>query len=323
MAGMAGDTVHSPRGSFLATVARNGRVCPGHHLLRLAFDSFPPTQPGQFVQLQCRATTPPAPARAVAWPADRPPRLTYPELAGKEPFLRRPLSLAGRRETADGVELEIMYRLAGTGTHWLAGVQAGEELSVLGPLGNSFGIFPDRPAAALIGGGVGIPPLLYLAESLKAVGKDVVAFTGLRSADRLLLTLVPAAKVDPQGLPTFCLAELAALGVPASVSTDDGSLGAKAFASQTFHRWLDRSGLGPADLAVYSCGPEPMMKAVGDLCVARGIACQLAVERHMACGMGACQSCIVKIRDGSEKGWSYKLCCADGPVFDARDVLFS
>jgi dihydroorotate dehydrogenase electron transfer subunit len=65
-----------------------------------------------------------------------------------------------------------------------------------------------------------------------------------------------------------------------------------------------------------------MMKAVADVCLAEGIDCQLALERHMACGVGACQSCVVKIRDSSQGGWSFKLCCSDGPVFDARDVLW-
>jgi len=72
----------------------------------------------------------------------------------------------------------------------------------------------------------------------------------------------------------------------------------------------------------YCCGPEALMKAVGEICITRGIECQLALERYMACGMGTCQSCNVRIRDDSTRGWSYKLCCTDGPIFDAREVVW-
>jgi len=306
----------------LAVVKGNLRICEGHYLLRLLVRGFPATAAGQFVQLQCRSLEPPVSPRQVEWPADGLPKLRDPDTTGREAFLRRPLSLAGRKDTVEGTELEVIYRVVGAGTRWLATVTAGEELSVLGPLGNSFRIDPEKPRAALIGGGVGIPPMVYLAEQLAEAGKEVVAFNGVRSADMLPLTLISRVDEDSSGHPTFCTVEFARNKVPAVISTDDGTLGVRGTIGEVFRRWLDENDFSADELVVYCCGPEPMMKAVGELCVSRGIECQLAMERHMACGMGTCQSCVVKIRDGSERGWSFKLCCADGPVFDAGEVLW-
>jgi NAD(P)H-flavin reductase len=117
--------VSPPRGLFAGTVLDNRRLCEEHYLLQLAVERFPPTRPGQFVQLQCRPIAPLPGYREVAWPTDGPPRLSQPELAGKEPLLRRPLSLAGRRDTRRGAELDLIYRTIGIGTHWLAGVREG------------------------------------------------------------------------------------------------------------------------------------------------------------------------------------------------------
>ena len=322
MAPMSHEPIRTcPRGSFLATVSANLPICQAHYLLRLRMGAFPATRPGQFVQLQCRHPRPQISARLVDWSPGHPPRFTQPELTGREPFLRRPFSLAGRRDAPDGVELEIIYRLVGAGTHWLAGVAAGEELSILGPLGNSFRI-GRQAAAAVVGGGVGIPPMVYLAEALAQAGKRVVSFNGVRTAGMLPLTLVPSAKVDATGRHTFCVAEFARHGIGAAIATDDGSLGASGMVSELFRRWLDGEAGEPQELVVYACGPEPMMRAVGELCVSRGIECQLAMERHMACGMGTCQSCVVKIRDDGEQGWSFRLCCKDGPVFVAQDIVW-
>ena len=122
------------------------------------------------------------------------------------------------------------------------------------------------------------------------------------------------------------------------VATDDGSLGYRGFISDAFSRSFGGSAREGGKLVVYCCGPEAMMQAVAAACETAGVECQLALERHMACGMGTCQSCIVKTRAGGREGhasswpdgdattrvppWKYSLCCQDGPVFDARDVLW-
>ena len=313
----------------MGEVIANEALCREHFMLSLAFMDFPATRPGQFVQLQCRPIRQQVSAREADWPAGRPPVFTQPELTDHEPLLRRPLCLAGRGsqpacpgQTSGRAVLEIIYRVVGTGTRWLSGVKAGQQLSLLGPLGNAFTVPPGRKVAALVGGGVGIPPMLYLAGELARTGMKVFAFCGARTADLLPLTVTDRSAVSPDGAPADCVGQFTASGTPAAIATDDGSLGFAGMVSEAFGAWLERNIRYGRAMAVYSCGPEAMMQAVAGLCVPRGIACQLALERHMACGMGTCQSCVVKTRDRSERGWSFKLCCADGPVFDARDVLW-
>lgn len=327
------------RGVFTGQVAANRAICRGHYRLQLLLERLPPTRPGQFVQVQCRPLEAPADNTVTEWPAGRPPTLSQPELLDTEAFLRRPLSLAGRADRGGGVELSFIYRVVGTGTRWLAGLAAGEAVSVLGPLGNGFTIRDEAPRAVVVGGGVGIPPLIYLAGALAAAGKKTIAFAGARTAEVLPLTLVPGAPVEADGRATPCVAEFAAGGAPAVVATDDGSLGCQGFVSEAFSNWLAGSRPKGGELVVYACGPEAMMQAVAAACASAGIECQLALERHMACGMGTCQSCVVKTRaDGRGEGhasscprgnatervppWKYSLCCTDGPVFDARDVLW-
>ena len=87
-------------------------------------------------------------------------------------------------------------------------------------------------------------------------------------------------------------------------------------------RWIENSAANSSELVVYSCGPEPMMEAAANLCRKSGIECYLSLERRMACGMGTCQSCIIKIADESDSGWNYRLCCKDGPVFDAANIIW-
>ncbi len=91
---------------------------------------------------------------------------------------------------------------------------------------------------------------------------------------------------------------------------------------EAFAQWLEREKPISDELVVYACGPEPMMKAVADICLANRIECQLALERHMACGMGVCQGCAIKVKTDEPPGWMFKLVCKDGPVFDASELLW-
>jgi dihydroorotate dehydrogenase electron transfer subunit len=310
------------RGVFVGQALANRRVCENHYLLRLRLEAFPPTRPGQFVQLQCRELSPQRTYREVPWPADGPPRLSQPELAGKEPLLRRPLSLAGRRDGPHGAEIDLIYRAIGIGTHWLSGVSEGTPLSVLGPLGNAFPISATKTQALAVGGGVGIPPMLYLCESLSAAGKSPVAFCGARTRELLPLTLDVDCFACPDAQPRPCAREFADRGAPCVVATDDGSAGFHGLVSQAMEKRLDMRNFDPLDLVVYTCGPELMMRSVAEACLRRGIECHVALERHMACGVGTCQSCACKVRAANERGWEFKLCCSDGPVFDARDIVW-
>jgi len=310
-------------GVFTARVLHNRLVCPDHYRLLLGLEGFPPTQPGQFVNIRCGDVQAIRRPHAVDWPPGMTPHLAQPELAGRQPLLRRPFSLAGRRDRADGeVELEIIHRVVGVGTAWLAQAKSGDELDVLGPLGNGFALRPDRPRAALLGGGSGIPPMMYLAGILANAGKEAVAIVGAKSRAALPLSVDPAEPPSQAGWPTLCTGEFAASRTPTIVATDDGSLGFAGLVSEAFQRWLEDRAIPPGELAVYACGPWPMMKAVAAICQDRGVACQLALERHMACGLGACQACIVKIKTGQGPGWQYRLACKHGPVFEADEIAW-
>ena len=309
------------RGTFLAEVSANERICDEHYRMVLAVGGLPPSRPGQFIQLLCRPPGGEQTSNEVQWPPTGLPVFTQKELTESQPLLRRPLSLAGRGDYGDGADIEIIYRTIGTGTHWLASVACGAVLSVLGPLGTAFAIDPTRPLAALVGGGVGLPPMLYLARALAEAGKTVTTFAGARSATLLPLRPGPEpARTD--GTPGPCAAELAEIGAETVVATDDGTLGFAGLVSEPFVRWLDEQDRPAEQVKVYTCGPEPMMEAVAEACGRRDVACEVSMERHMACGMGTCQSCICKLRTDAEPGWQYKLCCADGPVFDATEIIW-
>ena len=303
-------------------VLDNRQLCRGHYFLRLGGKEFPPTKPGQFVQLQCRI-----PGEQAGWtevqvaPGDWP-EFTGRELVEGEPILRRPLSLAGRRDTEFDVELDIIYSVVGKGTSWLSGAEQGAEISVLGPLGNAFAVSDTKPRAALVGGGVGIPPMIFLASAMQAAGRDAVAFCGARSVDMLPVTLAPGVEVSSDGKPSPGISQFARFGVDSVIATDDGSLGWKGFVSEPLTAWLDALESPGDDAAVYTCGPEPMMQAVAEICIARNVECQVSLERHMACGMGTCQSCVCKIKSDTQTGWSHKLCCTHGPVFNAADIIW-
>ena len=114
-------------------------------------------------------------------------------------------------------------------------------------------------------------------------------------------------------------AEFARHSVPSIITTDDASYGFGGFVTQALERWLDSQ---PGSSIIYTCGPEPMMKRVAEIALIRKIPCQIAVERAMACGMGTCQSCVIRTKADNERGWVYKLACTDGPVFNAVDLMW-
>ena len=321
----------SSRGVFSATVLANTQLCDEHFLIRLRVApsanggrAFPPSRAGQFVQVQCSdAQAQPGQAKVVEFAADGPGEFTQQEILDSRALLRRPLSLAGRVEADEGAELEIIYRTVGIGTGYLARLTAGDAISVIGPLGQALPIIPAKSCAVLVGGGVGIPPMLYASAELGRAGKETLAFCGSRSAGLLPLTILPSFDEPMRaGVPSLCCSQFAQRGTPAVIASDDGSVGYPGLVTEPLEAWLDSGLVPPDEIVAYSCGPEPMMRAVGELCMSRGIECYLSLERHMACGMGTCQSCIVKIRDDSKQGWSYKLCCTHGPVFRAEDIVW-
>jgi dihydroorotate dehydrogenase electron transfer subunit len=304
------------RAQFLGTVKANQLLCREHYRVTVAVDGFPATEPGQFVQLLCRGVGDAMSEEVeVDWEPGQIVEGRGQELLSPLAMLRRPFSLAGRRDGANGVELDVIHRVVGVGTEWLSHLRPGDQVSVLGPLGNRFELPPPGGTGLLVAGGVGIPPMLYLAEKLNG---QAIAFCGATTKDLLPFELTQSA-ADP-ATPAMRVAEFARHQVSAVVTTDDGSYGFRGFVTQALERYLDSTEIDPASFVIYTCGPELMMKRVADIALRRGIACQVAVERAMACGMGTCQSCCIKLKVGDD--WRYRLACTDGPVFAAGDLLW-
>jgi dihydroorotate dehydrogenase electron transfer subunit len=317
------------RDQFPSKVVENAFLCREHYRLTLQLPEFPPTEPGQFVQVACRDTEISySPERELDWVEGEPLGTSGVELMQPLGFLRRPFSLAGRSDGPEGVRLELIHRIVGVGTQWMSELAVGQTLDVLGPLGNRFRLPAGDEVPLLVGGGVGIPPMLYLARKL--VGKKGVAFCGALTRDLLPLTITdaPAAPSQDSTEPLDNIDEFARYGVGAVITTDDGSYGFRGFVTQALERYLDRRQGGTP--VIYTCGPEGMMKRVAEIAGMRGIECQVAVERAMACGMGTCQSCCIRLRrdparDGRAfegKDWIYKLACTDGPVFLGKNLLW-
>jgi dihydroorotate dehydrogenase electron transfer subunit len=156
--------------------------------------------------------------------------------------------------------------------------------------------------------------MLYLAQKL--AHRNAIAFCGATTKDLLSLTIT--GNVPSNNEPAMCIAEFAAHNIPTIITTDDASLGIGGFVTQALEHWLNEHP--NQSTTIYTCGPEPMMKRVADIAAARNIPCQIAVERAMACGMGTCQSCVIRVRKNDS--WLYKLACTDGPIFAAADLLW-
>ncbi len=214
--------------------------------------------PGQFVQVKC----------------------------GESRMLRRPISICD----AEGDRLRLVFEVRGEGTEWLSRRTAGEAVDLIGPLGKGFDLSGDK--LLLVGGGIGLPPMLYAAKACKG---EAHVISGFRSQDRAMLTEDFAASTASQ-----------------SIASDDGSIG--------YHGFVDalvREKLGKENdfTAILACGPKPMLKAVVRAAEAYGVPVQVSMEERMACGVGACLGCAVQMADGR-----MKHVCKDGPVFWAEEV---
>ena len=202
-------------------------------------------------------------------------------LSGK--FLRRPISVC---DVEDGV-LTLVYKVVGKGTAQMAEMKPGDKLDILTGLGNGYDLScaGDRPV--LLGGGVGVPPLYNLAKRLIALGKEVSVVLGFNRADEV-----------------FYKDEFEALGAKVTVATADGSMGVKGFVTDAL----------PAEYSYfYTCGPEPMLKAVYRATKTSG---QMSFEERMGCGFGACMGCSCKTLTGN------KRICKEGPVMRKEEILW-
>ncbi len=199
-------------------------------------------------------------------------------------FLRRPISVC---DCEDGV-LTIIYKVVGKGTEVMAEMQGGEQLDVLTGLGNGYDLSPCGDKPLLLGGGAGVPPMYMLCKQLLAMGKKVSVILGFNSAEEV-----------------FFEREFKDLGADVTVTTADGTVGIKGFVTDA---------MKTADYTYfYTCGPEPMLKAIDKTAVTEG---QLSFEERMGCGFGACMGCSCKTKYGN------KRICKDGPVLKREEIIW-
>jgi dihydroorotate dehydrogenase electron transfer subunit len=303
-----------------ARVVTNERLCREHVLVEVQAERFPPSHPGQFLELLCRALHDPQ-ARLLSWEPDGRIQLSGPDWGPRQAYLRRPFSIADRWQSeASRVHLSVISRNIGPGTEWLERLRPGATLNLTGPLGRGFQVADDGTPLVLVGGGVGIPPLLYLARVLSERGRgDVWAILGATTADLLPLRFLTPPARDATATP--CVALAGAARYPTIVTTDDGSLGVRGRVTDGLRAWSDAARpSGPPPL-VLACGPDAMLRAVARLTRELDMACQLCIEKPMGCGLGTCLSCVARLREPSRpQGWRWALACTEGPVFQ-RDQL--
>ncbi len=269
--------------NFKTTVISNHEVSPGYFRLRLTAPSefINDASSGQFVMVRVSPTI--------------------------DPLLRRPFGIfdlgimATEYPDINQPFLEILYRVVGKGTTILSSFSHGDRLEVLGPLGKGFHTGDDSDDKLLVGGGVGLAPLYFLAKELVRSSR-VHLFAGGKSKEDVL-----------------CTTEFERLGVETYVSTDDGTLGEQGLVTEVLERYINNINNVKT---IFACGPFPMLRAVAGIALRNGISCQVSLEAYMACGVGACLGCVVKGCNHSDTSPDYRCVCKDGPVFNTAELLW-
>jgi len=277
-----------------AKILFNGEVSPGYFKMALGCPRIARSaKPGQFVQIKCTDTL--------------------------DPLLRRPLSVHRLKAQGSRLEgIEVLYEVVGKGTEILSKRKKGEFINILGPLGNGFALPPftlnPSPLTLLVAGGIGVAPLVFLAEKLVKQKIKTIVLIGAKTKDLIL-----------------CEKDFKKIEAEVHTSTDDGTKGYNGFVSKLFEKVLRTTNHEPrlsaavrrrwtkAEITIYACGPHPMLRSIAEISKKRKIECQVLLEEKMACGIGACLGCAVKV---TGKGLGYKLACKDGPVFDAGEIVW-
>ncbi len=257
------------------TVLWNKRIGSSYFQMGLKCNKgFSNAMPGQFVMLR---------------PSDQ-----------ADPLLRRPFSIYKLIKKNDRVHgIEILYKVIGKGTVLLSMCHENDLIDILGPLGNSFLIPQDDEKVFLVAGGIGVPPIVFLASHMKEAGINLShcsVFLGGRTTDDLL-----------------CMDRFKRLKITTHISTDDGSEGQKGYVTHSLEGEINKS----TPDVIYACGPLAMLKQVIQVAEKNRIKCYVSIETMMACGLGACVGCVV---ESSNRSGSYFHACKDGPVFNAADI---
>ena len=254
-------------------------VAPNIFLIKLSAPSV--TQealPGQFIHIKCSKDN--------------------------YPLLRRPLSI--HRIDKEKGEISILFQVIGEGTKLLAQKEVRDNLDILGPIGNGFNIYPESKKIIIIGGGIGVAPLLALCEESIKKGKEVRVLIGALKKELVI------------GEENF-----RKLGAKVDVATNDGSYKYKGLVTDLLERIIKEGWLADQ---IFACGPKLKLKKVVEVSLEAHIDCQVSLEERMACGIGACLGCVCKIKTKDKKEdkvkYEYKRVCVDGPVFRGSEVVW-
>jgi dihydroorotate dehydrogenase electron transfer subunit len=266
---------------FKSMVISNVEVSPAYYRMTMtAPPAIVAATPGQFVMVRVRDAI--------------------------DPLLRRPfgifdLGTFATEYTDCGRQTfcEILYKVVGKGTQMLASLHHGDHLDLLAPLGKGFTAGDPAEEKILVGGGVGLAPLYYLAKELTKSSR-VRLFAGGRNKEDIL-----------------CITEFERLGVETYVATDDGTLGEQGLVTKVLETHLTAVS---GKKSLFACGPFPMLKAVAGIAQRHDLECQVSLEAYMACGVGACLGCVLKGRNHTDETPDYRCVCKDGPVFPYREL---
>jgi len=257
-------------------------VVPNIYLMKLkAPEIVQEALPGQFIHIKCSVDN--------------------------YPLLRRPISI--HRINKEKGKIYILFQVVGDGTKLLSQRVVGDNLNIMGPIGNGFNIYPESKKIMIIGGGIGVAPLLALAEESIAQGKEVRVLIGALKKELVI------------GEENF-----RNLGAKVDVATDDGSYKYKGLVTDLLEATIIREGwLGDQ---IFACGPKPMLKKISEIALQANINCQVSLEERMGCGIGACLGCVCKIKAKEKNNnqnqikYIYKRVCVDGPIFEGSEVIW-
>lgn len=235
--------------------------------------------------------------------------------------MRRPMSIM--RVNGEAGWIDILYKAHGYGTELLARRTPGEVINLLGPIGVPFKLQAYRKRPVLLGGGVGIPPMVFLAEYMKNNAPDIQPLVIMGSEVPFPFQPIPS-QIMVDGLPEGIIAAMPLLddwGIASRLSSLQGYPGCfDGYVTDLARHWIEKLPEGGREeLEIFACGPTPMLKAVAQLAQAFNLPCQLSLEEYMACGVGGCAGCVVRVE--TEAGPAMKRVCVDGPVFEAATVF--
>jgi len=216
---------------------------------------------------------------------------------GVDPLLRRPFSI--HRVNRKKGEVEILYRVVGRGTEMMREAESGDVLNLMGPLGKGFRLNGSFSRAIVVAGGMGSAPIFFLIDELVALGKHVIFFWGAKKGNEI-----------------FDLSSLEKSGVKIKVTTEDGSVGQKGIVTDLVEAFI-KGQEGEVSTEGFVCGPQGMLKRVQEMVGETPSNWQVSVEERMACGVGVCMGCAVKMNEDG-----YSMVCSDGPVFNLKEIVF-